>query len=163
VEHGTGTSGHCPRVPQPAMRDSPPQKRRARRLQSRTLAWAGLGPGLGHASGRSQAENPESSNPESFLGHRNFSCPYVPVSIGSSSSPLREAHRHDSGRAAAQRCCSMNRDVVVGSDLVCPDLSFELHTVLLRVLPLCLKQRKVAAKPIIGAQNICWPRGKTHK
>jgi hypothetical protein len=32
----------------------------------------------------------------------------------------------------------MKRDVVVGSELACPDLSFELHTVLLRVLPLCL-------------------------
>jgi hypothetical protein len=32
----------------------------------------------------------------------------------------------------------MNCDVVVGSDLAYVDFSFELHTVLLRVLPFCL-------------------------
>jgi hypothetical protein len=33
------------------------------------------------------------------------------------------------------RGCGSNRDVVVGSDLACADLSLELHTVLLLVFP----------------------------
>jgi hypothetical protein len=32
----------------------------------------------------------------------------------------------------------MNRDVVVGSDLACPDFGFELHAILLRVCLLSL-------------------------
>jgi hypothetical protein len=69
----------------------------------------------------------------------------------------------------------MNRDVGVGSDLACADLSLELHTVLLTSLPLisCWEvftqstfrpyvsnSAKSLAKPIIGAQNIFRAAGK---
>lgn len=46
--------------------------------------------------------------------------------------------RRDPASGEGRGCDSMNRDVVVWSDLACPDLSFELHTVLLQVLPFCL-------------------------